>query len=262
MDLSISTLCVYHQRDAGVVDLIRRNPSVRNWEILDDGYHRLDNNLLSRLKPLAAEGIRFTIHAPFSSMNPAEYDPRLRECFIDVLESSIYQAAELGATIEVIHAGLPTIFSNFYPEDATRICAQSLTRLVNYGRSVGVNVVIENGAGQYDIFNTLDKITRLLSQVEQADTCLDFGHACITGEMSRFITGQPRICHIHVHDNQGKRDEHLPAGRGSIDWREAIGGLKQVGYQGLLVAENHSCAEALESVAYLQQVLKDLDSSP
>ncbi len=258
MQLAISTLCVYQRRDASIPQLIRDNPSIKNWEIMDDGYHRLDKRLVRELKPLAADGLKFSVHAPFSSINPAEYVTSLRKRFIQVLKDSISRAAEIGASVEVIHAGFPTIFSYFYWEEATRICAGSLSELVHYGKSLGVDVVVENGVGQYDLFNTVERIRGLLDGLDDVDTCLDVGHACITGDITSFITSQPRICHIHLHDNNGQRDQHLPAGTGSIDWKEACRQLKQIDYQGFLVAENPSIAEALQTVNYVQAVLKDL----
>ncbi len=260
MDFSISTLCLYHDRYGSVPALVRANPSIRNWEFMDDGYHRLDKKTVRELKPLAADGVRFSVHAPFSSINHSEYVRPLRELSLKILEKSIYQAAEIGARVEVVHTGMPTIFSSFFPDDATAICAESLTRLIRYGKSLGVDVVVENGVGRYDIFNTVEKITRLLDQVkETAYTCFDFGHAHITGHVSSFITTQPRICHIHVHDNAGEHDDHLPAGAGSIDWRTGLTELKGIGFQGLLVAENHASELALQSLAYLRNILKDLD---
>lgn len=257
MKFAISTLCLYEQPGASVSRLIRDNPSVKNWEIMDDGYHCLDRRLVKELRPLRAEGVNFTVHAPFSSINISEHQPSLRNVFIKTVEKSIYQAAEIGATIEVVHAATPTIFSYFFPEDSSRTCGESLAKLMDYGHSVGVEVVVENGVGPYDLFNTVEKISGILATIPRAPTCLDLGHAHVTGPVAGFITGQPRIRHIHLHDNHGQHDEHLAAGEGTIDWKEVCRLLKQADYRGLIVTENHNIQLAFRSLNYLQSVLRD-----
>ena len=39
---------------------------------------------------------------------------------------------------------------------------------------------------------------------------------------------------LHVNDNFATEDEHLPPFIGNIDWRDAMHGLSEVGFDGLL----------------------------
>lgn len=256
--LAVSTLCLYRQRDASIPRLIRENPSIKNWEIMDDGYHRLDSKLVRELKALSAGGIQFSVHAPFSSINLSESDPSLRATFIGILEESICRAAEIGAVVEVMHAAVPTIFSYSYPDDARRIAASSVATLVQKGKDLGIEVVVENGVGQYDLFNTVEKISGVLEGHDEVPTCLDIGHASITGDIPNFIRHQPRIHHVHIHDNMGQHDQHLPAGKGSINWREVCRLLRENDYRGMLVAENHSIEDALHGLSHIRRILDGL----
>ena len=45
------------------------------------------------------------------------------------------------------------------------------------------------------------------------------------------------IKHVHVSDNRGTNDDHLPLGVGNIDWKEAISALKSTGYDGTITLE-------------------------
>jgi sugar phosphate isomerase/epimerase len=47
----------------------------------------------------------------------------------------------------------------------------------------------------------------------------------------------PRIQHVHISDNNGRADEHLPPGRGSIDFRWLVLNLKKIGFQGSVTFE-------------------------
>jgi sugar phosphate isomerase/epimerase len=42
------------------------------------------------------------------------------------------------------------------------------------------------------------------------------------------------IDYIHISDNRGHKTEHLPIGKGSIEWSTFFNTLKQINYQGLI----------------------------
>ena len=71
---------------------------------------------------------------------------------------------------------------------------------------------------------------------------LDTGHANIDNQRERRLMrlvqqfGR-KIGHLHFSDNFGKRDDHLPIGRGSIDFVELVLGLKEIGYDDTLTLE-------------------------
>jgi sugar phosphate isomerase/epimerase len=71
---------------------------------------------------------------------------------------------------------------------------------------------------------------------------LDIGHAHIGSKNERralqFMDAYPdRIQHIHVSDNFGKEDSHLPIGAGNIRYKEMVKGLKKIGYNGTITVE-------------------------
>jgi sugar phosphate isomerase/epimerase len=57
---------------------------------------------------------------------------------------------------------------------------------------------------------------------------------------------------MHIHDNHGKRDEHLPIGQGTIDWKELMTGLSD--YKGLMVTEMASIEEGKQCIEYLKNL--------
>ena len=50
-------------------------------------------------------------------------------------------------------------------------------------------------------------------------------------------TFSDRIGHVHVSDNFGKEDNHLPIGTGTIDFPKIIKALKDIGYDDTLTLE-------------------------
>ena len=64
------------------------------------------------------------------------------------------------------------------------------------------------------------------------------GHANIAGDVVDAIeTCSGHIVATHLHDNRGKRDEHLVPGQGTIDWEGALMAFQKVGYDGAWMLE-------------------------
>ena len=61
-----------------------------------------------------------------------------------------------------------------------------------------------------------------------------------------------KISHIHIHDNMGKKDEHLPLGKGTIDWKHVMKKLSD--YKGIFVTEMSSVEEGIESLEFLRKL--------
>ncbi len=67
---------------------------------------------------------------------------------------------------------------------------------------------------------------------------LDVGHAHINGHLDDFL-GRPfdRVFNMHLHDNDGTKDAHLPLGKGGIPWRRILRRIAREGYAGTLTLE-------------------------
>jgi sugar phosphate isomerase/epimerase len=63
-----------------------------------------------------------------------------------------------------------------------------------------------------------------------------------------------RLAHVHMHDNHGKEDEHLPLGKGKIDFPEVIRLLKDINYDRTITFEVFSShADAVRSMRYFSK---------
>lgn len=69
--------------------------------------------------------------------------------------------------------------------------------------------------------------------------CLDIGHATIMRmDPAEYIrTLGKRICCLHLHDNDGRDDEHAFPFMGVTDWKRVCEELKRIGYRGDLSFE-------------------------
>jgi sugar phosphate isomerase/epimerase len=94
----------------------------------------------------------------------------------------------------------------------------------------------------------------------RAQFCLDFGHwfHYAMGRHWDNLELWLQICHsklkhVHVHDNNGEADQHLPLGLGLIDYRMVRRLLKQFNLQPSLTLENHFVADLQKSFAVISR---------
>ena len=111
----------------------------------------------------------------------------------------------------------------------------SLEHLILHARHVGVTITVENTTsemGEPAYLRAFVDETRLYGLRFN----FDIGHANLTdiipgsGHSSRILCAfeplRDSLGAVHLHDNHGEKDEHLPPYEGSIDWPTAISMLK------------------------------------
>jgi sugar phosphate isomerase/epimerase len=136
---------------------------------------------------------------------------------------------------------------------------KSLKELVSYGRRFNVNIMLENAVEKREI-TSLDDFRYIVNRVPGLKVHIDIGHAFIWGGMKnteKFITvfGN-KIEHVHLHDNHGKFDEHLPIGKGKINWRRVVSVLRKINYEKTITLEIFS--ENRENVVKSREKIKNL----
>ncbi len=141
-----------------------------------------------------------------------------------------------------------------------RINAEAVKGLLPYAEKHGVIILSENILWGSSIYPTV--IADLVKAVNSPffGWCFDTGHIHCSGvPMSdlRRVSAPPLS--LHVQDNDGKGDQHSLPGDGTVDWKEFLDILHEIGYQGELVLEaHHQSLEAPdgERDAILTQLLR------
>jgi sugar phosphate isomerase/epimerase len=81
----------------------------------------------------------------------------------------------------------------------------------------------------------------------------DVGHANTNGNVEDFLKLKDQVIHMHVHDNHGERDEHLPVGNGTVPWKKVAQAMKN--YKGRIVTESRSLEEGQRSINRLKKLM-------
>jgi sugar phosphate isomerase/epimerase len=187
-------------------------------------------------KVAAAQGIRMSVHARCPA-NP------LRSDSWPVFLKDIDLAADLGAVLLNIH---------FHPEEGLAAYVNALVPLVRRASQANLQVSIENSPENApEDFNELFARLRVVKDLHTAHVgmCLDLGHAnlCAStrsdylGYLDRLDARVP-VIHLHVHENWGDCDSHLPlftgpAGRDATGVRGFIDRIRQRKYSGSIILE-------------------------
>jgi sugar phosphate isomerase/epimerase len=165
-------------------------------------------------------------------------DVELRQDSIADVRRAIRWLAEAGGRCLVVHPGVLSQPTDF---DARRSALlDSLAAFAEHAAKHNVIVCVENlPPGSFPGTRTADNaaIVRQLA-ASHIGLCLDTGHANIVADVASEARAAGDLLRTtHVHDNDGRRDEHLPPGLGSVRWPEFSAALAEIGYDGVVMLE-------------------------
>lgn len=164
-------------------------------------------------------------------LNLGAADPDERHRAVEENKKLIEAAVELGGRIIVLHHCTDRSGAESEPH-----FADSIAELVETAAG-RITLGIENLVHPYSVFANLKRHTQKYSPAEVALT-LDVGHSQVNSTPSQQIAdGGQRIASLHIHDNNGQRDEHLPPGDGVIDWSAVRSGLESLSFAGPFTQE-------------------------
>ncbi len=215
------------------------------WEITAEGRLSLPECRDELAELLACYPIPISVHAPFSDVNVASVSPRMRNAAIEELKMTIESAAELGAHMVTVHPGRWSPMSSRMRERALANLKDAMGTLDRIAADAGVPVAVENMPPESFLIITRPQQMVELLEGTELGICLDIGHAHVAGELDEFLGLADRVVHLHVHDNDGSRDAHLPLGDGTVPLERTLSCLN--GYSGWYVLESRGLDAAARS---------------
>lgn len=166
---------------------------------------------------------------PFAS--PVE---RVRRAAVAEVTASLPMFAAVGARLVNVH--IASGVSSFGRAAMRRANGQSFAELAARAEPHGIQIMVEHPP---DTNISIDDIRAIVDADARLGFHLDVGHANVGGDrldgMLKALGA--RLVHVHVSDNRGYGDDHMPLGAGRIDWPRVIRMLKQIGYDGTITLE-------------------------
>ena len=114
----------------------------------------------------------------------------------------------------------------------------AMKELTQFAATKKVNLMLENAppanGSKRSPLESIECFSHVMKAVPALKFHLDVAHAFIENRMNGvrdYINAfSDRLAHVHVHDNHGKWDEHLPLGKGKVDFRKVVRFLKEIKY--------------------------------
>lgn len=164
--------------------------------------------------------------------------PELRKQARRVFRLAFDAFAAAGVELVNLH---PDPGPRLLERDATARNAEAIAEIAEDARAAGVTLMVENLGRS---FSRPDDLRPIFDAAAGARFHLDVGHAHMwrgAREPNRtqalLEAFGERLAHVHVHDNLGADDLHLPLGAGTVDWRAVVRALKGARWDGTVTLE-------------------------
>lgn len=193
------------------------------------------------VKTLKANNLSLVCHLP-TFIHTADLTESIRKASVDEALRSLETAAELGARKTVLHPGYISGLAIHVKERVLELALDSLATIARRAGQLGIVVCIENLFPHFSPYVCAEDFEPVFRSLPDLKLVLDVGHAFIGDKggqrwqafLSRF---GDRLEHVHVSDNLGQRDDHLPIGAGTIPYKQVAKALRGIGYDKTMTLE-------------------------
>lgn len=194
----------------------------------------------------------------------ADLTESIRRASLEETILSLETARELDAEKVVVHPGYIGGMGSFVLETSRQYALQSLAAVSEKASELDICLCLENMFPRYQSFVEPEDFADILRMFPSLKLTLDTGHANIEDQggdrLVKYLQQYGnRIGHVHISDNKGKRDDHIPVGEGSVNFKEFISALKSSGYDDTMTLEifTDNRQNLLRSRERIQNLLAD-----
>ncbi|MCS7143693.1 MAG: sugar phosphate isomerase/epimerase [Archaeoglobaceae archaeon] len=198
--------------------------------------------------------LELLIHSPSTTTNFIATSENMRKASYAEMQKVLHIADRAGAEVVTFHIGWNPGFINngsfYFPQELFDEHNEKvlLKELKPFLKRTEILLSLENTVA---IKGGIEKaLKQILNETELALT-LDLGHYNIQ-KCEFFLENFDRVVNVHLHDNNGDRDEHLALGRGKLD----LSLFPLAEYDSYMTIETREENSILETREYLFRYLK------
>ena len=193
------------------------------------------------LRALDDRKMGIVCHLP-TFVSTADLTNSLREASLKEVLGSLEVAADLNAVKVVLHPSHIGGIGVYVKDLAGQYAMKSLEAIIEKADHLEICLCIENMFPSSNSLVDPEDFDEIFRRFPTLKLTLDTGHANIESRgvwknidfIERFYD---RIGHVHVSDNFGRDDNHLPIGTGNIDFPKIVKALKRVRYDETITLE-------------------------
>jgi len=227
----------------------RINPEISfTQNVLDNGARDDFRRIADALR---AAGLTITFHAPFMDLRPGAIDPKIRQITVERLQQVFDLVPCFRPQSVVCHAS----FDERYYVSADQVWLENSIAtwepFLSLAEKLHTRIAFEN------VYETEPRQLKMLLDAfpsPRACLCFDAGHFNVFSHtpLKKWLeTLGSRMGQLHLHDNHGTADEHLPVGEGNFPFGDLFQFIRARDMNPIITLEAHS-------EEYLRRTVKNI----
>ncbi len=213
--------------------------STTEFREIADGFHR--------------QGRSITLHGPFTDLSPGSPDPEILTVTRRRMEQLIALVPIFKPLTVVCHAGYDPHRYSYIREEWLAGALAMWTWAGERIQAAGGRLMLEN---VYE--SDADEMMPLFTESASSGIgfCFDAGHQTVFSKIPMDVWLEklgPYLGQVHLHDNLGDYDAHLPMGKGQIDFSRLFAYLESNRRHPVITLEPHVEGDLWDSIAFLEK---------
>jgi sugar phosphate isomerase/epimerase len=205
-------------------------------------------------------GLDIILHGPLFDTNLSSLKECIRSASVKFTQECVELANRLNADLLVVHSGpCPGDLPSSFLDNARSQLHRSLSELTKVAMNFGVTIGLENKQQSEDRELVLypDEHLEIVEAFRDQGVraVLDIGHAHTTNsnlvDYIRLLGDL--LVELHLHDNNGISDDHLPLGAGNIDFESFFEMVRSIDFAGPTILELKNKQDLESSVEFLRR---------
>lgn len=215
----------------------RINPEIGINAGVIDTHSRRDFAEMASL--IQQEGLSITLHGPFWDLVPGGIDRKMLQASRDRLREAFDLIPVFDPLSIVCHTGYDRKRYEEVQDEWFEAAVETWTPLIKDIEGTRTTLMLEN------VFEKTPRmLLRLLNELntQKVGFCFDTGHMSAFSETNIHDWLKalgPFVKELHLHDNDGVRDDHLAIGSGKIDFEVLFGYLEERSLKPIVTIEAH-----------------------
>lgn len=221
-----------------------------NPKVLDD--EKKQDEIINFYAKHRTDFSKDTLHGAFLDVTIHSQDERIREVSVMRVHQSMEIAKQMGLRGVVFHTGILAGFRlEYYLQNWLEANTRFFTELAQ--EYPNQQIFMENMFDE--VPQELAALAEAMRPVENFGICLDYAHGAVTKCPKQEWVSKlaPYIRHMHINDNDLKKDLHLPIGEGIIDWQEYQKLMQQYQVDATVLVEVKGYEAQKKSLEYMKQ---------
>lgn len=205
-------------------------------------------------KRLSDAGLTVTLHAPFMDLRPGAADPKIRKTTIERLRQVFDLAPYFHPLTIVCH---PSFDERYYVSSNRLWLANSIETWGHFlkpAEEIGTIIALEN------VYETEPELLKQLLAAFNSPClrfCFDTGHFNVFSHTPLDIWMEKLASYlgqIHIHDNSGVADDHLPVGEGNFPFAKFFAMLHERNLSPVVTLEAHSENDLRQTIQNIKKM--------